>query len=736
MNEGITKTQFEGSPSVPQQGQEVNLIPSSLFEVFWRNRWIMLACVVAAVGGGFVYIMRATPIYSSTSKLYVEQTGPRIMEEVQGIMTQSKNYLFTQAELMKSSPIVSQALADPQINRLRTFEDVTNKHTFLKRALQVEVGKKDDLISVSLESPYPAEAAQVVNTIVDSYISYHSTQKKTTAGEVLKILQRQKEIAAEELETKRTQMLNFQKENPELTFETSQGNIILERLASLSRALTEAELQTVEARSRLESIKILVSDPTKLKEFIETQRAQRVYIYGGSETARLQAQLEALQMEISDRKALTGEHPAMTALEEKYQNIQAKLKEMDDIFVQSQLAVAEQEYARAQENENQIRRYFEKQRKDALSLNEKVTEYTVLRTDVQRTENLLGILDDRIKEVNVTEDTGALNISILEVARPEDKPVKPQKARILAMALVLGLILGGGLSLVRDWMDQKLRSADEISAILGVPILGTVPRMMRLKGISDRGMVVHNKSSSATAEAYRTIRTAVFFGVPDGNARTMLITSPAPGDGKTTLVSNIAIAMGQADQKTLIIDADFRKSMQHNIFGLPAQPGLSSLLAGQASLEQCIRKTPAPNLDLLPAGPEVVNPSEMLNSKAFSGLLKSLKDRYDRIIIDSPPVMAVTDARILSALCDITILVLRAEKSTRKVSQQARDGLLSVGSRLLGVVVNDISKRNGRYGYYSGSGYYGYGGYGSYGGYYGRKKEEKQTNAKIETIVG
>jgi succinoglycan biosynthesis transport protein ExoP len=173
----------------------------------------------------------------------------------------------------------------------------------------------------------------------------------------------------------------------------------------------------------------------------------------------------------------------------------------------------------------------------------------------------------------------------------------------------------------------------------------------------------------------------------------------------------LAIAMAQAGQKTLIIDADLRKPMQHEIFGLDRNSGLTAVLAARASIEEAIHPTPVGNLDILLAGPSTPNPSEMLSSAAFAGILKELATRYDRIVIDSPPVMSVADARIIAALCNVTILVLKSEESTRKVSQHARDGLLSVGAKLLGTVVNGVSRRNGQCGYYAGYGY----GYGDHG---------------------
>jgi capsular exopolysaccharide synthesis family protein len=217
----------------------------------------------------------------------------------------------------------------------------------------------------------------------------------------------------------------------------------------------------------------------------------------------------------------------------------------------------------------------------------------------------------------------------------------------------------------------------------------------------------------------------VFFGAPKGEAKTILVTSPAPGDGKSTLVSNLAIAMAQAGQRTLVIDGDFRRPVQHKIFEIDEKRGLSGVLAGRHTIDDAIQPGPVKGLDVLACGPDVPNPSELLNSDAFAETLKNLSERYDRVIIDSPPVAPVADSQILGALCSVTLLVLRAEKSTRRLSQQARDALLSVGAHILGVVVNDVSPKRGHYGYYSG--YSRYGGYGSYGYYTYYGSREKKT---------
>jgi len=249
------------------------------------------------------------------------------------------------------------------------------------------------------------------------------------------------------------------------------------------------------------------------------------------------------------------------------------------------------------------------------------------------------------------------------------------------------------------------------------------------RSVVARGRKVHFEPNCRAAEAYRAIRTSVFFGVPEGKAKTIVITSAEPLEGKTTLASNLAIAMAQAGQKTLLLDADFRNPMQYKVFEMNSSDGLVSLLSGTTTIERAIQASGTDGLELLPCKTQLVNSAEIINSKSFSTLLKDLSGRYDRIIIDSPPLLPVTDAQILAATSDVTLLVLRAGKSTRKSSRMARDSLLSVGANLLGVVVNNAPKR-GSYGYY--------GGYGYYQGKYvlESRKQNKTDYEKSSAIVG
>lgn len=193
----------------------------------------------------------------------------------------------------------------------------------------------------------------------------------------------------------------------------------------------------------------------------------------------------------------------------------------------------------------------------------------------------------------------------------------------------------------------------------------------------------------------------MFLGTPRDDASTVLVTSPGPLEGKTTLVSNLGIAMAHAGQRTLILDADLRKPMQHDIFGFDRQrPGLTDVLTGTATLQEAILHTEIPQLDVLSSGPPTAHPSELLNSQTFRNVLEQLRGQYDRILVDSPPAGIVTDARILAGLCGLTLLVLKANKSSRLLTHRAGDALLTVGARVVGVVVNGVSRKDSKYSHY------------------------------------
>jgi capsular exopolysaccharide synthesis family protein len=362
---------------------------------------------------------------------------------------------------------------------------------------------------------------------------------------------------------------------------------------------------------------------------------------------------------------------------------------------------------KARKAEEELSRQYQDKLRLVMGINYKSADLLRLTAELDARKGMVSRLQQRIYELRVQNQTEQV-VNLIEVWEPPrvaDWPSFPRKNRTMAVAIAAGALIGAGLALLRDRLDGRMRSIEEIQTVIGLPILGVVPVMTGRRTAIARAMAVHLDPHSPVAESYRTIRTAVYFGANGAACRTLLITSPEPGDGKTTSASNLAIAIAQTGRSVLLLDADFRKPTQHKNLDIKDAVGLSSVLAGREPLERAIQRTGVEGLDILPCGPIPANPSEILNSREFGELVDSLASRYDHIVFDSPPVNSVTDARILGAVCDATILILRADKSTRKAGEHARNALLAVGARILGAVVNDAPHSRG-YEVYGGS-YYG-----------------------------
>jgi capsular exopolysaccharide synthesis family protein len=283
------------------------------------------------------------------------------------------------------------------------------------------------------------------------------------------------------------------------------------------------------------------------------------------------------------------------------------------------------------------------------------------------------------------------------------------------MSIFLGLFAGIGLAFFFEYLDDTIKTPDDLEQRVGVPVLGFVPAITGRNGQMDsfaykrRVSVIEPKSS--ITEAYRNIRTSLFFSAPPEESKVLVLTSSAPRDGKTTTSTNLALVIAQSGKRILLVDADFRRPMIHKIFGLDTTRGLSSILVGQSNLEEAVQKVKhdgrlLENLDVLVAGPKPPNPAELLDSEAMRTFLAEARKKYDRVIIDTPPVLFVADATIVSAMCDGVILVVKAAKNSRSVAIKAREHILAVKGRILGGILNDV--RIARFGYYYSYYYYYY----------------------------
>ncbi len=694
-------------------------IPTNLLALAWQARWLLLVTTVVGIGGGWVFLQRVVPRYTSVSRIYIERNLPRILtNDVQ--FGNSASYLYTQAELIRSTPVLAAAADAPENAQLETFRTAENRIGLLKKHVDVQVGQHDDIINVMIELPIAEDAAQIVNSVVDAYISKYAEERRTDTVEILNILRNEKQRRDAELEQRLQALEKFRSQNAALAVQVGEENVISKRFAALATELDRVELSLLDAKARYNRTQQMFETPSSrpfLLELASGQNsvAQDIRIENQLELS-LEKQIQDFALQIQSLRATWGDGhtrvklslQAKADLQARLAEKQAEAEERKETIVAAYVETVGQEYQLLEQKREELQRSYDKQFKLAIQVNSQAAKLSTLEDALARTVRLVDILDERIKEVNLSEDVGAMNVSIMEVALPSGSPTYPVPARFLALGALLGGLIGFGLSWLRDLMDHRLKSVDEITATLQLPVLGTLPLSTGQDDRHEIGRIVLVKPRSMAAETFRTLRTAIHFGLTRDDAKVITVTSPIPGDGKSTVASNLAIVMAQADQRVLLIDADMRKPKQHEIFEVEAGRGLSSVLAERHPIAEVIQKTELDSLDLLPCGTLPTNPVELLNNGYFGELLEHLQQTYDKIIIDSPPVMPVADARVIAAQTDATILVLRAERSTRRTSLAARDELWRVRAQRIGVVINAVPGRK-QSNYASG---YGHGSYG------------------------
>ncbi len=679
---------------------------TSLLALAWRSRWLLLLTMIAGGGAAWALLERVTPLYTSESRIYVERNLPGLFDD-QTQAAYSINYLYTQAELIRSTAVLAAAADDPENANLESFRGVDNPVALLRKCIQVSVGVNDEIINVRAELPHAQDAAQLVNSVVERYIESFVEQRKNSAADVLTNLRDDKRRHDEELDERRAALADFHQQHPELAVQVSDDNVVTLRFAALSEELNAAEFELLEAKTRYHRVQKMYEAPSQRSHLLEMAGSDRQ----APRDVELQRQVQQLEQALVDQRARWGEgHPRVQMLKDSLTKLETELRAAQQSIVENYVESLRQDYELLDHKRNELQAAYDRQFEAATRVSSLMVQLKSLEEAHARTEKMCDILDELIKEVNLSEKYDSLQVSILEAAGTPTEPSYPRRPQFLGIGVLLGGVLGLGLAWLRDLVDHRLRSVDEVAEVLQLPVLGVLPYLGASRDSSYMGRLVDHAPRSAIAEAMRTLRTALHFGLAGQDAKVIAVTSPSPGDGKSTVASNLAIAMAQADQKVLLVDADLRKPTQHVVFEVPAAIGLVSVLSERRPASDAIVPSGVESLDLLPCGPLPSNPVELLNNGYFAELLAELKGRYDKIIIDSPPVMPVADARVIAAVSDATLLVLRAERSARRLSLAARNELWRVRATRLGVVVNGVpTSRHSSYGYGEFD-QYGYGG--------------------------
>jgi succinoglycan biosynthesis transport protein ExoP len=562
---------------------------------------------------------------------------------------------------------------------------------------------KTDIIRISYSSLNPKLSADIVNKVIAEYIQRSYQVRFEASQKVSTWLSGTLQDLKQQVETSQEQMMDLQRRLGILGFDPTH-NQISASLDDLAKAAGAAKLARIIAEARYRVINGM--DPDTIEGTIEATPGT-----APGELSGLRAQLAASKANYATLESSLGpNHPQSKALKAQ---IEEYVKEIDQ--EQNRLIVqAKQNYVIARANEDQTTAALEAQKTDAYKLRDQLVEYTLREREFEANRTLYDSLQQRLRTASVQSGLESLEIDVVDQALPPANPVLRPQSTVILTALVFSLLAGIVVAFLMESLDTGLRSIAEIESITELPSLAIIPRARRSSvdqagtlTTAQRNIGILTQPKSQFAEAFRSLRTSLLLSNTSHPPKYIVLTSATPSEGKTTAASNLAAILAQRDTRVLLIDGDLRRPNVHHRFGLNGKIGLTTVLTGATTLEDTVQRVPEiPNLDILPSGPVPPFPTEMLSSAAMDVILKRCGEIYNYIVIDSPPILSVTDGVILARQADAVVLVVRHGKSSKHVVRRARDLLLRSGAAITGIVLNAVDLNSPEY-----YGYYGYSGY-------------------------
>jgi capsular exopolysaccharide synthesis family protein len=541
------------------------------------------------------------------------------------------------------------------------------------------------LVEIRYTSTDPVFAAGAANAVAAAYIQQNMDFKASTSDEATNFLRDRLEEQRKAVEASERALAEFKSKNGAVAIADGSSSISVQRLTDLNAALIKAKTERIAKESLFNQLKSMQAAGT-----IDTFPAvlANEYIQG------LKTNLGQLQREHAQLSERYGEnHPKLADSRTALQTATAKLNSEIAKVVQG----VNSEYQAALAQEQSLQGALNAQRSEALGQNQLSVTYSVLQREADSNRQIYESLLQQAKQAGISGERRATNVRVVDPAEVPMAPFSPNLRADMTFAGVAGLVLAIGLAFGFEYLDNRIKTPQELKAHLGIPFLGMVPA---LAGEREANPLLDGGVPPNFAEAFKSVRTNVLFSSAEEGLRSVVVTSAGPGEGKSLVASNLAVALAQAGQRVLLIDADMRRPRVHEIFGGEQEPGLSNVLAGNAKTSEAVRKGKTSNLWLMPAGHIPPNPAELLGSKRYSDFITSLAPHFDWVLLDTPPVMVVADGSIVANQASGVIFVVRADHTSRHAVRAAVEQLEAANAHLIGSVLNGVDLVRNPY-YYS-----------------------------------
>ena len=697
-----------------------------------KHQWLILSFLVAVVTIVSIATFRMQPVYSTTARVEIDRENVNVLPFQGGdsfdYIMDSDNYIETESKILTSETLALQTIrstglaSNPEYASGDAPSEAIASGSLANHKRPPELGAflgsmsvrrvpNSRLLDVTFESTDPQLAARVVNAHIENFREDNFRSRYEAIAKASSWLNDQLDDLKIKVQKSEDARLEYERKNQIWQLDDKQ-NIATQRLSDLNKELTDAQSQRMKAQA--------------LYEFAKTANEEAVpEMRGDAVLQDLHKKRTDLSGQFADALAQYGPNFP------KVQRLQQQIKENDRLTGEEKQAVIDQmgsNYNAARQRELLLTQALDQQKLEANQMSERLVEYNILKREAEANKTLYDGMLTKLKEANIAGALKSSNIRIVDPAMIPSTPTRPAKARNIALAFIVGLVGGIGLALLREYLDNTVKTPDDIEMLARLPSLAVVPAFAESNGNSRRGLlkaaanghdkrvelVAQHLPKSQMSEAFRALRTALLLSQADHPPQVILVTSALPREGKTTAAANLAVTLAQLGDRTLLIDADLRKPGIGRLLNLTdgKYAGLSSYLAGVSSLDLVTVPHPAiPNLAAIPTGPLPPNPADLLSSHKLADAIAELRSKFKFIVIDSPPIMAATDAVILSVQADGVLLVVRSGETPKEAFTRTRDLLTSVKCRMLGVVLNAVDSSAPDY-YYSYRYYpysYGYG---------------------------
>jgi capsular exopolysaccharide synthesis family protein len=704
--------------------------------VLWKRKWLVLMVAVIGAGSAYAWTLRQPRIYEADGTLVYDPNPTKPLgRDVEDVATpmlswDSREYFATQNKIITSRTVAERVVRKLSLHENPDFWNVpaaerahwkpasiSDAAQRLRAATRVAPERDTRIVHVMVKDRSPERAMLLANTIADSYIEKTMEDRLGATTGALEWLGKQLDSLKTQLEHSELALHEFSEQHTNLAVSLEdQQNIVAANIQQLSRSLIDIKTKRIELGSRVAELKAAnVEDPLRVYAGIITTNPAVTQLR--ERYRQLITEREALAVHYGD------EHPKIIAITAQIATLKLELRaEVDGL-----IAAAQSDLNEVQQTEKGMEAALDQANRVGLELNLQEISHRSLMRERDNTSKLYGTLLERTAQTDLTRALQVAYVRVVDQALTPREQISPRVNVAVAVGTVLGLLLGIAIAITLDQLDRVIRTGDEAEA-LGITVLGVLPhieanilsapplyarrkRRNATEPTGNRDLIVHNYPKSSVAECCRTIRTNLTFMSADRPRKTIVVTSASPREGKTTVTLSLAISLAQSGKRILVVDTDLRRPRLHRALGKTLVRGVTSVLVGEHTWKEAVQETDIPNLTLLASGVIPPNPSELLHTEQFRQLITELAKSFDHVILDSPPLAAVTDASIISPQVDSTLLVIHAQRTTRDAVRSALRQLRDVNVQLTGGVLNEVdlsaqSYGTGSYYYYRNEAYY------------------------------